>query len=103
MLYSQYLSEFVCTCAQGIRANSSVIYSQWSETPSLPILPSLPLVLFSLVPCALPPFVPSCLSGYASIMQNKPNFLKAKTTVTLCAEKIYSTIAFRPMCKNKPN
>jgi len=34
-------------------------------------------------------FVPLCLSGHESIMQNKPNFLKDKTNATFCFAKVY--------------
>ena len=125
IFHSQPLSEFVLTCAQGIRANlcpghsrlihsqassefvpirvnSWLIHSQCPETPNLPILPFLPLVLLSLVPCALPPFVPLCLCGYESITQNKPNSPKPKTTVTYYATKLYANTRLRPTRKNKP-
>jgi len=36
-------------------------------------------------------FVPLCLSGHESIMQNKPNFRKAKTNATLFAANGYET------------
>ena len=72
-------------------------------TPTLPIQPSLPLVLLSLIPCALPPFVPSCLSGHESIMQNKPNFQIAKIPATSYATGIYTNPPLRPARKNKPN
>ena len=71
-------------------------------TPTLPIQPSLPLVLLSLIPCALPPFVPSCLSGHESIMQNKPNFQIAKIPATSYATGIYTNPPLRPAPKNKP-
>ena len=77
--------------------------------PSSPISPILPLVLLSLVPCVLPPFIPpcsscalvplslvlfspSCLRGHQSIMQNKPNFQNRKTTATSYATKTYAII-----------
>ena len=57
--------------ASGIRLLSSA-------QPAYPALPAA----CALVPCALPPFVPSCLSGYESIMQNEPNSRGAKTNAT---------------------
>src|SRR3990172_2705042 len=77
--------------------------------PSSPISPILPLVLLSLVPCVLPPFIPpcsscalvplslvlfspSCLRGHQSIMQNKPNFQNRKTTATTYVTKTYAII-----------
>ena len=68
ILYSQSSSQFVL-----IRVPSWLISSHRPEMPNLPILPSWPLVLLPLVHSALLPFVPLCLCGYKSIMQNKPN------------------------------
>jgi len=57
----------------------------------------LSLVLFHplflpalLVPCALLPFVSSCLSGCDSIMQNKPNFQNPKINATSCRKRTYA-------------
>ena len=90
ILNSQLLSEFVL-----IRANSWLIYSQCPETPKLPIPPILPLVLLSLIPCALMPlclvlFSPSCLRGHQSIMQNKANFKMGKMTISTVTTKCYA-------------
>ena len=89
IFHSQPLSEFVLTCAQGIRANlcpghSGLIPSHRTKTPNLPILPSLP-------------------QSHNVITQNKPNFLKAKTAATLCATRTYPNYPPRPARKNKPN
>ena len=78
ILHSQPLSEFVL-----IRANSWLIHSPWPETPNLPIQPSLP-------------------KNYDVIMQNKPNFLKAKTNATLFTTKNYEQKPPLPTRKNKP-
>jgi len=83
ILNSQLLSEFVL-----IRANSWLIYSQCPETPKLPIPPILPLVLLSLIPCALMPlclvpFSPSCLRAFVAISQlhkTKPISITTKPT-----------------------
>ena len=58
----------------------------------LPIPPIFPLVFLALIPCALPPFVPSWLRGYKSIMQNKPNFQNKKNAATSYAAQIYTYI-----------
>jgi len=42
-------------------------------------------------PLSLYFLAPSCLSGYKSIMQNEPNFLKAKTNATPFAAKVYQS------------
>jgi len=44
----------------------------------------------------------SCLRGYKSIMQNKPNSPTAKTTATSYVPKSYNNIALRQTRKNKP-
>ena len=109
ILHSQPLPEFVSICENLCHRCSWLIHSQYSETPDPPILPSLPLVFLSLVPCALPPFVSpqgapgaSCLSGYASITQNKPNSLNSKTSATGYTTKSYTNIPPRSTPKNKP-
>jgi len=72
-------------------------------TPKPPIHPSLPPVPLSLIPCALPPFVPSCPCGQQSITQNKPNSQNAEIHATSYATKIYENIPLRSARKNKPN
>jgi len=78
--------------------------------PRHPTLPSFPLVFLSLIPCALPPLVPSCprqgplgLSGDQSIMQNKPNSRKSQTHTTSCIAKSYENNPPHRARKNKPN
>ena len=46
-------------------------------------------------------FVPLCLSGHESIMQNKPNFLKAKTNAIFFAAKVYENKAPSPDSKKQ--
>ena len=87
ILYSQSSSQFVL-----IRVPSWLISSHRPEMPNLPILPSWPLVLLPLVHSALLPFVPLCLCGYKSIMQNKPNFQNKKNAATSYAAQIYTYI-----------
>jgi hypothetical protein len=53
----------------------------------LPIQPISPPVPFS-----VRSFVPWCLGGFASIMQNKPNSQNPKTTATSYATKSYTNI-----------
>ena len=48
-------------------------------------------------------FVPLCLSGHESIMQNKPNFLNDKTNANLFMAKVYENKPPRPTQKNKAN
>jgi len=85
IFHSQPLSEFVL-----IRANSWLIHSHRPKTPYLPILPSWPLVLLPLIPSAFPPFVSLCLSGYAPIMQNKPNFKMGNINISTARTKAYA-------------
>ena len=90
ILNSQLLSEFVL-----IRANSRLVNSQRPKTPKLPIPPILPLVLLSLIPCALMPlclvlFSPSCLRGHQSIMQNKAKVKIGKINISTARTKAYA-------------
>jgi len=48
-------------------------------------------------------FVPLCLSGHDSLMQNKPNPSTPGTITTSYATKIYTNIPPRQSPKNKPN
>jgi len=58
-----------------------------AKPSSLPLFPcALPL----LCPCALGAFVPSCLSGYESIMQNKPNVKMGNMNVSTATTKTYA-------------
>lgn len=78
----------------------SIINNQ-SSIMNAPNLPILPLVFLSLIPCALPFFVPQCLRGNASIMQNKPNSIKPKTNATSYAPKVYTNIPPRSTRKKQ--
>ena len=78
------------------------IMNNQSSIINTPNLPSLRLVFLSLIPCALPLFVPQCLSGHESIMQNKPNSQKPKTNATSFTTKDYTNIPPRSAAKNKP-
>jgi hypothetical protein len=51
----------------------------------------------------LPIFMPLCLRGYKSIMQNKPNFKIVKIALTHCHKKNYGGISRHRARKNKPN
>ena len=82
-------------CLSTFRLNLRSIHSQCPATPSLPILPILPQPYFL---CVL-----GDLCGVRAIMQNKPNFQKAKTTANSYIARSYSNIPPRPTRKNKPN
>ena len=88
---------------------SQLSHRDCPTAPTLPIQPTLPLVLFSPVlrlPSSACPGVAlceaGCLRGYHSIMQNKPNSLKLKNNPTFCCTKSYEDNAPHSAQKNKP-
>ena len=60
-----------------------------------------PTKSFSKSPLSLYFLAPSCLSGYKSIMQNKPNSQNAEIATTPVTPKIYPNIPLPPTRKNK--
>ncbi len=97
ILESQPFSEFV-----SVRGNSWLTHLHMLQPPPCPSFPPSRLCPCALVPCALPPFVSWCLRGYASIMQNEPNFQNPQNATTLYATKTYRNIPLRPAPKNEP-
>jgi hypothetical protein len=53
-------------------------------------LVSYPLCSYALVPCALLPFVPLCLGGHQSIMQNKANVKMGNINISTAKIKAYA-------------
>ena len=89
------------TCAMGSLANRLFGLTCREFIAIVPLfLPMAYFSVFSAFSVAIF-FAPSCLRAYKSIMQNKPNSQKAKTTTTSYAIQSYTNIPSRSAQKKQ--